>query len=425
MFPAFSRFGLAYTGANVMRHGDWPRLAGLASFALLAVGCAAFLMASGDVAKSVTGAGLLLLAVGQIVYMIGGWIRLASFGERQAMQGKALRDLAGTAKAAADRLQDIELRLAEAEEKPAPQPAPTPRVTGDSTLAEMQALRQQLRTLADEIAKPYAEPAAAALPPLQQPAAAAPPPQQQQAAFTERLDLLLEPMIELATGDTSHYRALLHMVGEDGDEIVHDDLMRRAAQNGARGRLDVHLLEQSLPVLRRLRLKNGGTRVFVPVGTSTLTSPADLGHIKGLLEDSRDVASGVVLEIIHGELAKLTAAGIEGLAQLARLGVNMCLSRVSLTGLDLMSLRQLGVRFLDIDARTIDAGFGVAPAWSDFVQYARSMQFQLVAGKIETTTQSQAAARLARFGYGPYFAPPRRVRPGAGNGDTGTRFQAA
>ncbi len=137
------------------------------------------------------------------------------------------------------------------------------------------------------------------------------------------------------------------------------------------------------------------------------------------------MAAGVVLEIIHGDLAKLTADGIGGLAQLARLGVNMSLSRVSLSGLDLMSLRQLGVRFLDIDARTIDAGFGVAPAWSDFAQYARSMQFQLVAGKVETTTQSQAAGRLARFGYGPAFAPPRRVRAGAGQGEPNIRFQAA
>jgi EAL domain-containing protein (putative c-di-GMP-specific phosphodiesterase class I) len=414
-----------------MRHGDWPRLAGLASFALLAVGCAAFLIASGDIAKSVTGVAILLLAVGQIIYMVGGWMRIARVNERQAMQGKALRDLAGTAKATADRLQDIELRLTDIEDMPRapevqtappPQPVPQPQPRAEnSTIAEMQALRQQLRALADEITKPYGEtppPAFAEtfVPPAEQP---------KPAQISERLDLLLEPVIEFATGETSHYRALLHMVGDDNDEIAHDDLMRRAAQNGARGKLDVHLLDQSLPVLRRLRQRNGGMRMFVPVGATTLTSAADLRQIRGLLEESRDVASGVVLEIIHSDLAKLDSTGIDGLAQLARLGVNMSLSRVSLSGLDLMSLRQLGVRFLDIDARTIDSGFGVAPAWSDFAQYARSMQFQLVAGKVETPAQSQAAARLARFGYGPAFAPPRRVRSGAGQSEPNVRFQAA
>lgn len=402
-----------------MRHGDWPRLAGLASFALLAVGCAAFLIASGDIAKSVTGVGLLLLATGQIVYMIGGWSRMVRMNERQAMQGKALRDLAATAKATADRLQDIELRLTEAEEEAATAPPPPvqQQPAENTTLAEMQALRQQLRALADDIAKPF--PGVDASPP--------PPPQPvpRPAAASERLDLLLEPVIELASGESTHYRALLHMVGDGSSEIAHDDLMRRAAQNGARGRLDVHLLEQTLPVLRRLRQKNGGMRIFVPAGASTLTSAADLREIVSLLEESRDVSAGIVFDIIHTELAKLTGEGVEGLARLARLGVNMSLSRVSLTGLDLMALRQLGVRFLDIDARTIDAGFGVAPAWNDFAQFARSMQFQLVAGNIETAAQSQAAARLARFGYGPYFAPPRRVRSGAGQGEPGTRVQAA
>ncbi len=401
-----------------MRHGEWPRLAGLASFALLSVGCAAFLIASGDVAKSVTGAAILLLAVGQIIYIAGGSMRLARVKERQAVHGKALRDLADSAKAAADRLQDFEMRLADAEARPAPQPvlqpAPPPPAQ-NTTLAEMQLLREQLRNLADEIAKPLASQAAPALP---QPA---PDP----IAANERLDLLLEPVIELATGDTSHYRALLNMVSDGNAEIVHDDLMRRAAQNGARGKLDLHLMEQSLPVLRRLRQKNGGIRFFVPVGASTLMSPADLHEMIGLLEESRDVATGVVLEIVHGELAKLTDDGVEGLAQLARLGVNMALTRVALSGLDLMSLRQLGVRFLDIDARSIDAGFGLAPAWNDFAQFARSMQFQFVAGHIETTSQSQAAASLARFGYGPYFAPPRRVRPGAGQSEAGSRYQAA
>ncbi len=268
-----------------MRHGDWPRLAGLASFALLAVGCAAFLIASGDIAKSVTGVAILLLAVGQIIYMVGGWMRLSRVNERQAMQGKALRDLAGTAKATADRLQDLELRLTDVEavsrapqpqSAPPPQPAPQPQPRAEnSTLAEMQALRQQLRTLAEEITKPYGEAPAPSFGEPQMP----PVEQQKPVQISERLDFLLEPVIEFATGETSHYRALLHMVSEDNDEIVHDDLMRRAAQNGARGRLDVHLLEQSLPVLRRLRQRNGGMRLFVPVGASTLTSAADLRQI--------------------------------------------------------------------------------------------------------------------------------------------------
>lgn len=401
-----------------MGHNDWPRLAGLASFSLLAVGCAAFLMASGDIAKSVMGAGLLLLAVGQIVFMLAGWFRLSHLIERQAMQGKALRDMAGTTKALTERLQEMETRLdREPEAAPPPAPLPVQESPSAAALAEMQALRQQLRSLADEIQKPYQQPVTPAPAPEPVAAPSKTPP--------ERLDLLLEPMIELATGETAHYRAQLHMLSEVGDEIGHNELMRRAQQSGARPRLDTHLLESSLPVLRRLRGKNSNTRLFVPVGAATLTSATDLRQIIDLLNEYRDVAPGVVLDIIHADLAALGNTGVEGLAQLARLGASMSLSRVSLNGLDLLSLRQLGVRYLDIDARTIDAGFGVAPSWIDFAKYARSMQFQIIGGMVETSAQSQAASRLARYGYGPYFAPPRRVKPGAGETQPGSRFQAA
>jgi len=360
-----------------------------------------------------------LLAAGQIIFMIGSWMRLGHLAERQAMQGKALRDMAGTTKVLTERLQELEARY-HAEPEPEAKPVASPESPSAAALAEMQALRQQLRSLAEDIQKPYQEP-----PPAPLPQRAPEPPPAAVKSAGERLELLLEPVIELATGETAHYRAQLHMLSELGDEMPHNELMRRAQQNGARARLDVHLLEASLPVLRRLRGKNGNTRVFVPVGASTLTSPGDLRQIIGLLEDSRDVAAGVVLEIIHADLAGLATAGIEGLAQLARLGASMSLSRVSLNGLDLLSLRQLGVRYLDIDARSIDAGFGVAPSWIDFANYARSMQFQIIGGMVETTAQSQAAARLARYGYGPYFAPPRRVKPGAGHSEPGSRIQAA
>jgi EAL domain-containing protein (putative c-di-GMP-specific phosphodiesterase class I) len=390
-----------------MRHNDWPRIAGLASFSVLAIGCAAFLIASGDLHKSVAGVALLLLAAGQIALLIGGALRQSRLGDRQAVQGRALREVADRTQALTARIDALEARLA------APAPA-APQATTSSTLAEMQALREQLQALVNDIQNPGAPPPAAA----PETAAAAAP-------LRERLDLLLEPVIELSSGDTNHYRALLNMVDDQGQEVAHADLMAKAEENGVRPRLDQHLLRQVLPVFRRLRLKHPAMRLFVPLGAASLNTSDDLARLIALLEQSSDVAPGVVLEISHQSLGLLSAAGIEGLARLGRLGTNMCLARVSLTGLDLMSLRQLGVRFLDIDARGFEQGHGVAPSWTEFAQFARSMQFQIVAGHVETAAQSLAAGRLARFGYGPYFAPPRRVRVDAGETQPASRYQAA
>ena len=390
-----------------MRQQDWPRAAGLASFSVIAVGFAAFLLSAGDQRHYVEAAAILLLAAGQFAAMIFGWIRMSQVIERQSMQGRALREMAEETRSLSMRLEAIETGLAAPE-------APK----NDDTVSEMQALREQLEALARDIERPR-EHAPQETPP---PTIAAENPAPRQSPG-ERLDLLLEPVIELANGETAHYRALLNMVDDAGNEVPHGELMRKAEEGGMRPALDVHLLGQVLPVLRKLRVKHPAMRLFVPVGPSTLTT--DLDRIFARLEESADIAAGVVIELHHGDLAALSARGIEGLANLGRLGVTMSLTQASLAGLDLNALRQLGVRYLDFDARSFDSGFGATPSWTEFAQFARAMRFQVIGGGVEIPAQAAAAGRIARFGYGPYFAPPRRVRTGAGQNAESAQYQAA
>ncbi|MEI8179542.1 hypothetical protein, partial [Aestuariivirga sp.] len=105
---------------------------------------------------------------------------------------------------------------------------------------------------------------------------------------------------------------------------------------------------------------------------------------------------------------------IENLARLARAGATLALRDVYLGGLDLASLRQLGVRFLSFPPHAVDAGSGPNAAWNDFSKQARALKMQLIVGDVKTPQQASAVSRVARFGHGPFFAPPRKVRPEAG-----------
>ena len=89
----------------------------------------------------------------------------------------------------------------------------------------------------------------------------------------EHLELLLEPVIELASGATAHYRALLDLTDEQGRAVRHGELMHKADQGGMRPALDAHMVKLVAPVLRRLRSRNPGLRAFVPLGISTLGNP--------------------------------------------------------------------------------------------------------------------------------------------------------
>ena len=45
---------------------------------------------------------------------------------------------------------------------------------------------------------------------------------------------------------------------------------------------------------------------------------------------------------------------------------------------------------------------------------AHALQVQILVGDIKTPQQAAAASKCARFGHGPFFAPPRKVRRDAG-----------
>jgi len=201
--------------------------------------------------------------------------------------------------------------------------------------------------------------------------------------------------------------------------------MQKAGAGGMRPALDAHMVKHVAPVLRRLRARNPGLRALVPISRATLGSGDGIARIADLIEREIDVAAGLVFELHQDDLGSLDDTGIDGLAHLGRLGATLALSGVDIASLDLAALRQLGVRYLSFRPIAADAGFGPSPAMRDFVQYARAMQFQIIVSDIETSQQAGAAAQIGRFGYGPFFAPPRKVRPDAGAAAVAPRASAA
>ncbi len=387
-------------------------LIGLAVFPLLAVAVAAYLVATNTLGTATIAGAILVLAAGLFAVAVTLFLKVSH-------QEEWLWHLQDRIRGLSERGDTATARIAELGEQ-----VKLPGNRLDEILADVKSLRDGLRTVVerrDLAASPVfsqkPEPALAAA--VSQAAPGSP------RATGEHLELLLEPVIELPTGATSHYRALLDLTDEQGHVVRHAELMLKADQGGMRPALDAHMVKLVAPVLRRLRSRNPGMRAFVPLGISTLAARDDTSRVVSNLERDVDVAGGIVFEFDHRALGQLDAFGIENLARLARLGATMALSNVQVTGLDLASLRQLGVRFLSFPPQAVDTGPGPSPAWREFVQYARAMQFQVIVSDIVTPQQASAANQIGRFGYGPFFAPPRKVRAEAGVSASLRRASAA
>ncbi len=389
-----------------MQRQDGPAILGLVIFALAAIASAAFMFAFGQAPAYAVAGSVLLLAAGQIAALVVQWLRGRGTGDSLADSSRMLRTHAHDLEILSARLYDVEARLA----RPVPNPA-------EGMMQEIRTLRDSIKELVADLAKPVVR---AETPEPPQAETQAPP-----AAPNEQLELFLEPVIELASGATTHYRARVNLVDERGGAVPHDALLRKADDGGIRPALDHHLLALALPVLRRLRNRHPAMRIFVPLGAATLRDKDCLARIAALLEKETDAAGAIVFELPQGDLAGLEPAGIDGLAKFGRLGAVMALTGIAIAGLDLASLRQLGVRFLTVEAPVFEAGAGTVDSWTEFSRFAKVMQFQIIASSVATAAQASAATRVARFGHGPYFAPPRRVRPDAGQPATATRIEAA
>lgn len=274
---------------------------------------------------------------------------------------------------------------------------------------DLDEIRAASRMQFQEITKRYEQATAnIAARPAAEPAPAAP--------LREQLNILLQPIIDLSSNATAHYRTRFSITASDGREIDFEKLVVNADRGGLRPGLDVHVTNNAIPLLRRLRVKNPDMKMFIPIGAATLTSEKSLAMVTDALSGARDVAAGIVFELSHGDLGRLNEAGVTGLASIARMGATMALMNASVGGLDFASLRHLGVKFIGIDANSVDSGVGVASTWLEFVQIARGYQFQIILTDVINSKQAASSAQIARFVSGPFFAPARKVKFNAGLG---------
>ena len=374
-----------------MQARGMPSIIIMAIFSCLAIACGVAILAETSQQAFALGAAIICLALGQIYAFVAGWFKSSALEEDMQVvsQERHFADQKYSETFVAADLFDTE--ISELKRRAMRFETDVQDVRA-ATRVQYQELNQRYETVAANVAaQPVAE-----------------------TASREQLNFLLQPIIDLSTNTTAHYRAQFSITAATGVEIEYEKLILNADRGGLRPGLDVHVTNQTIPLLRRLRVKNPGMKMFVPIGAATLMSEKSMGLLTSTLNEDRDVASGIVFELSHDALGRLNETGIKGLAAIARSGTTLALMGASVGGLDLNSLRRLGVKFIGINAASIESGFGVASTWHEFVQVARGLQFQIMLTDVANSKQAASAAQIARLVAGPFFAPPRRVKGNAG-----------
>lgn len=228
--------------------------------------------------------------------------------------------------------------------------------------------------------------------------------------FGDQLSVSLEPIIDLSTGRTAHYRMHLALADGQGEELASDTFLHHAERIGVRPALDVFVAREADALLRRLRQRDPQLNIFMPIGASTLASRGSIAQINADRKAAADISQGLIFEFPHAMLAGLTEQALEGLAELARQGARFGLSNVSIAGLDLNAMNTLNVRFVSLNSSAIDAVHGPSLAMASFTQTARASRVQMIVSGVADQRIIGKLPQITRLVSGPCFAPPRRVK---------------
>ena len=382
-----------------MQNRDWPLLAALALCLAVGVACATYLLNHGE-------APVVALAVA-VVVLVGAQLCAIIFAIQKSNHADHLhhwaeRKLAGIAAEQEEARAQAEKVFAELAGIRAHE---TTRAT--AMTQSLSDLKTSYQALAQSL-KPAAAPPSFITPPqatvLMTPT---PPPP---APPSQRVEFSLEPIVDLSSGRTAHYRLSMSFVDADGTVLSHDTFLHHADRTGTRQGIDLHAANEALVLLGRLRQRDQGLVIFMGLGASTLASEAGIAGLTRALQNRADLASGVVFEIPHAMLAGLAPQALEGLASLARQGAVFALSNVSVAGLDLQALHTLNVRYVSLEASAIDPVFGPSEAMTRFAQMARATKVTVIVSGVVLPELVAKLPALSRYGSGPVFASPRRVK---------------
>jgi EAL domain-containing protein (putative c-di-GMP-specific phosphodiesterase class I) len=271
-----------------------------------------------------------------------------------------------------------------------------------SSLQDAMAREQAWMTQLTELPPPPVE--------IEQALTPAPTPTFETSGLADVLHLALEPVVDLYTSNTAHYRMLLGMTNDQGKDVEHEVFVHHADRLGVRDSLDVHVVGQTLELLEQLRQRDMNLGILVPIGATTLANPEAVQQIIAQLRAAPNQAPGVLVDMTHAMLASLHETSLEGLATLARAGVNLSLSQASISGVDLAALSSLNVRFISLAAASIGVGAQISAGLPGFVQSARALRIQVIISQVGDPRHVPGLARTARFASGPAFALPRKLK---------------
>ena len=235
------------------------------------------------------------------------------------------------------------------------------------------------------------------------------------AALTEgRIEVHLQPIVQLPQRRTRGYEALVRLRLDENTLLLPHEFLATVEERGFGPTLDALVLTRALAIARHLGSKEGGIFVSCNFSAATWGSSKALAALSRILEKYREHTGHLVVEMPQSVFRALDPTSLGLLGAMSANGVRFALDQLGDLRLDPVSLFDRGIRFVKVPAELLQAGGGAATdiAAGDLAALLARASVTLIAERVE---DNPAVADMIELGVtmaqGMVFSPPRPVKP--------------
>ncbi|HIF11159.1 MAG TPA: EAL domain-containing protein [Sneathiellales bacterium] len=235
-----------------------------------------------------------------------------------------------------------------------------------------------------------------------------------QALEQNRVDLYLQPVVSLPQRKIRFYEAFSRIRDEIGGVIVPEQFLPSAEEAGLVPALDNLLLFRCVQLVRDFKKHRADFGIFLNISSHTLHDQDFFPQFIDFMSHNQELADYLIFEFVEQDAADYSPDVRRNLDELASLGFQFSMDKVSSLNLDVPGLAARHFKFVKVDAEILLAGGGSANDAGTLKQLMGRYGVDLVAAKVETEA---ALGDLLDFdvdyGQGYLFGEPRPGREGA------------
>ncbi len=243
-----------------------------------------------------------------------------------------------------------------------------------------------------------------------------------EALLENRVELHLQPIVQLPQRKTAFYEGFTRLKDAAGRLILPQEFIPAAERAGLMATIDNVLLFRCVQIVRKLMKQDRRVGIFCNLSPSALADDGFFPQFLDFMRDNRDLAGSLIFEISQASHEARTSVEARAMGKLVDLGFRFSIDKVTSAALDLPDLERAGVRYVKIAARILAEQVlrnGVRPrsaitrelAANDVAAVFQRYGIDMIAERVESEEEVLEVLDLdVPYGQGHLFGAPRAIK---------------